>query len=377
MKADWGKLIIEKRFGAKQKAKARVQRSSVTEFGGIDKLSEELDLRNRKISGGRPSGAAEEFEEQNEVDLMVERLTPLLDMSMSIPPRVPHEGMAKELFVDVESRVFNLWRGQQASDVFERNIEIWRQLWITCERSDVVVQIVDARNPRFFLNDDIRRLYPGKEHVILANKADLSPRRIEIEGYRCFYYSALGDSNLAGFIQGFKGKTVGFVGYPNVGKSSTINLITNSKRVRVSQTPGKTRHIQTIQIEGGPWLLDCPGLVFPGHEKIDLILHGVLNVDQLLDLNSSMDYIVRFIGVGKLCRFYSVRGFYNDSRRSLGANYMSRMSEVKGWEVSKCLKTMIKDLVSGRIQYDKIEDDGPEAAFDWYEREIATEGKVL
>lgn len=32
---------------------------------------------------------------------------------------------------------------------FERNLEVWRQLWRVVERCDLVVQIVDARNPLF------------------------------------------------------------------------------------------------------------------------------------------------------------------------------------------------------------------------------------
>ena len=38
--------------------------------------------------------------------------------------------------------------------------------------------------------------------------------------------------------------TVGLVGYPNVGKSSTINCLLQEKRVSVSATPGKTKHFQ-------------------------------------------------------------------------------------------------------------------------------------
>lgn len=33
---------------------------------------------------------------------------------------------------------------------FEKNLNVWRQLWRVIERSDVVVQIVDARNPLVF-----------------------------------------------------------------------------------------------------------------------------------------------------------------------------------------------------------------------------------
>lgn len=38
--------------------------------------------------------------------------------------------------------------------------------------------------------------------------------------------------------------TIGLVGYPNVGKSSTINSILQDKKVSVSATPGKTKHFQ-------------------------------------------------------------------------------------------------------------------------------------
>lgn len=37
---------------------------------------------------------------------------------------------------------------------------------------------------------------------------------------------------------------VGLVGYPNVGKSSTINSLLTYKKVSVSATPGKTKHFQ-------------------------------------------------------------------------------------------------------------------------------------
>jgi hypothetical protein len=33
---------------------------------------------------------------------------------------------------------------------FEKNIEVWRQLWRVIEKSDIVVQIVDARNPLLY-----------------------------------------------------------------------------------------------------------------------------------------------------------------------------------------------------------------------------------
>lgn len=42
--------------------------------------------------------------------------------------------------------------------------------------------------------------------------------------------------------------TVGLVGYPNVGKSSTINTLLVNKKVSVSSTPGKTKHFQVFNM---------------------------------------------------------------------------------------------------------------------------------
>ena len=52
--------------------------------------------------------------------------------------------------------------------------------------------------------------------------------------------------------------TVGLVGYPNVGKSSTINTLLRQKKVPVSATPGCTKHFQ-VQGESLRWL-DFPGV---------------------------------------------------------------------------------------------------------------------
>jgi large subunit GTPase 1 len=60
---------------------------------------------------------------------------------------------------------------------FERNLEVWRQLWRVIERSDLVVQIVDARNPLLFRSEDLERYVKKvdarKENLLLVNKADM------------------------------------------------------------------------------------------------------------------------------------------------------------------------------------------------------------
>jgi len=70
---------------------------------------------------------------------------------------------------------------------FERNLEVWRQLWRVLERSHLVVQIVDARNPLGFRCEDLESYVKDVEgtegeagtgrdkrrSLLLINKADL------------------------------------------------------------------------------------------------------------------------------------------------------------------------------------------------------------
>jgi large subunit GTPase 1 len=70
---------------------------------------------------------------------------------------------------------------------FEKNIEVWRQLWRVLERSHLVVQIVDARNPLNFRCEDLESYVLDVEgpegeqgtgsglrrNLLLINKSDL------------------------------------------------------------------------------------------------------------------------------------------------------------------------------------------------------------
>ena len=60
---------------------------------------------------------------------------------------------------------------------FERNLEVWRQLWRVIERCDIVIQIVDARSPLLFRSEDLEdyvtTISPKKKNLLLINKADM------------------------------------------------------------------------------------------------------------------------------------------------------------------------------------------------------------
>ena len=84
------------------------------------------------------------------------------------------------------------------------------------------------------------------------------------------------------------------VGYPNVGKSSTINALFTSKKVVVSATPGKTKHFQTLILDDIVTLCDCPGLVFPSFASTreGMICDGILPIANMRDYISPMNLLL-------------------------------------------------------------------------------------
>lgn len=103
--------------------------------------------------------------------------------------------------------------------------------------------------------------------------------------------------------------TIGFVGYPNVGKSSTLNAIIGAKKVAVGSTPGKTKHFQTFHISESIILCDCPGLVFPSFAttKAEMVINGVLPIDQLREVQGPCGLITQTIPKFYLEAFYGIK----------------------------------------------------------------------
>jgi hypothetical protein len=119
--------------------------------------------------------------------------------------------MSKSEVDNNEKEAFLTWRRgfvaleenyDMALTPFEKNLEFWRQLWRVVEKSDVVVQVVDARNPLLYmsqsLQDYVKEVGSAKNNVILFNKADLLPKKVraawgkflDAQNVRCFFFAA-------------------------------------------------------------------------------------------------------------------------------------------------------------------------------------------
>lgn len=83
--------------------------------------------------------------------------------------------------------------------------------------------------------------------------------------------------------------SVGFIGYPNVGKSSIINTLRSKKVCKVAPIAGETKVWQYITLMRRIYLIDCPGVVYPSSETdTEKVLKGVVRVELI---NNPEDYI--------------------------------------------------------------------------------------
>lgn len=401
---------------------ARLNLQSVTEEDSLQEFLRTAELAGTEFAAEKLNiqfvnpksnvGILSDLERQT-MEKLIQENTEMLKIPRR--PKWTKDTTPDELHAN-EGREFLEWRRQLAllqekeglvMTPYEKNIEFWRQLWRVVEKSDVVVQIVDARNPLLFRSADlekyVKEVDANKQNLLLLNKADFLTDEqraywaeyFDKEGVRVAFFSAVepeeiaktnesddsegensdeseseddeedsseeeeklavdgikkkadeigaglaeiekaldsissGDEgqNTAPFeasskpeesvseaqslnknnpkvltrlelIEFFKvirrshpsaaGKDsviIGLMGYPNVGKSSTINALLQEKKVSVSATPGKTKHFQTLFLEKDLILCDCCGLVLPSFcfTKAEMVLNGILPIDQLRD----------------------------------------------------------------------------------------------
>ncbi|XP_035696454.1 large subunit GTPase 1 homolog [Branchiostoma floridae] len=159
--------------------------------------------------------------------------------------------------------------------------------------------------------------------------------------------------------------TVGLVGYPNVGKSSTINALLKCKKVPVSATPGRTKHFQTLYVDETLLLCDCPGLVMPTFvsTKAEMVVSGILPIDQMRDHLPPTSLVCRHIPRHVLERTYGVNlpapAEGEDPDRLPTANeLLNAYGAMRGFmtahgqpDTPRSARYILKDYVNGKLLY--------------------------
>lgn len=171
------------------------------------------------------------------------------------------------------------------------------------EMSDVIVYVLDARNPEETRSRQVEHAVlsnPEKRLIFVLNKADLIPTEVLKEwtktlgnifptlpliashaapNAKTFDHKALtSTATTNGLLQSLKTyaaasqlkrpMVVGIVGYPNVGKSSIINSLCarhggRAKVCPVGAQAGVTTVLRKVKVDGKLSVVDSPGIVFP------------------------------------------------------------------------------------------------------------------
>uniref|UniRef100_A0A671RUG6 Nucleolar GTP-binding protein 2 n=1 Tax=Sinocyclocheilus anshuiensis TaxID=1608454 RepID=A0A671RUG6_9TELE len=144
---------------------------------------------------------------------------------------------------------------------------IWGELYKVIDSSDVIIQVLDARDPMGTRSQSIesylKKEKSWKHLIFVLNKCDLIPTWVTLHSDK-------------------KQISVGFIGYPNVGKSSVINTLRSKKVCNVAPLAGETKVWQYITLMRRIFLIDCPGVVYPSDDsETDIVLKGVVQVEKI------------------------------------------------------------------------------------------------
>mmetsp|Transcript_23575 Transcript_23575/g.36362 ORF Transcript_23575/g.36362 Transcript_23575/m.36362 type:complete len:537 (-) Transcript_23575:14-1624(-) len=273
-----------------------------------------------------------------------------------------------------------------------------RELKKVVENADVILQVLDARDPmgsRAGAVEDLILSRSDKRMVLVLNKVDLVPKEAVSGWLNMLRRShptlaikaatmndgscsarAKGDNALKGSaavgVEGLlqlmknysrsigkkKGSiTVGVIGYPNVGKSSIINSLKRARAVGVSPRPGFTTSMQEVVLDKNIRLLDSPGIVFDDDDEkggVDVLLRNCVDTDALSDPVPAIKGLIERCSQESLLMTYCIPAFPpGDENIFLGMIAKKYGKVKKGGIPDKvaAAKHVLRDWNSGKVPF--------------------------
>ncbi|EZF35139.1 hypothetical protein H109_01444 [Trichophyton interdigitale MR816] len=267
---------------------------------------------------------------------------------------------------------------------------IWNELYKVIDSSDVIVHALDARDPEGTrcrsVEKYIQEEAPHKHLIFVLNKCDLVPTGVAAAWVRAlskeyptlaFHASinnSFGKGSLIQLLRQFsilhsdrKQISVGFIGYPNTGKSSIINTLRKKKVCTVAPIPGETKVWQYITLMKRIYLIDCPGVVPPSNNATeeDILLRGVVRVENVENPEQYIPAILKKTQQRHIERTYEIKGF-TDATEFLSILARKGGRLLKGGEpdVNSVAKMVINDFLRGKLPWytppPKADDAGDE-----------------
>lgn len=151
--------------------------------------------------------------------------------------------------------------------------------------------------------------------------------------------------------------SVGFIGYPNTGKSSIINTLRKKRVCTVAPIPGETKVWQYITLMKRIYLIDCPGVVPPSQSdsEEDILLRGVVRVENVEHPAQYVEAVLRRTQTRHIERTYEMKASeYNDDPiefLSILARKGGRLLKGGEPDVDGVAKMVLNDFLRGKIPW--------------------------
>ncbi|NXG19917.1 GNL3 protein, partial [Grallaria varia] len=273
-----------------------------------------------------------------------------------------------------------------------------RELNKVLEASDVVLEVLDARDPMGCRCPQLEQAVTcsggNKKLLLVLNKIDLVPKdnvekwlnylkkefptvafksatmmkdktveqvtkrraRVDLsKTSQCF-----GSKCLLKLLQEY-GKTqdkaiqVGVVGFPNVGKSSIINSLKGVRACNVGIARGVTKSVQIVHIDKQTKMLDSPSIIAdPSNSALALALRSVIDTEEpgSADMLEGVDAIINHCSKQQVMMHYSMPDFRNPEE------FLSLLAQKRGMlkkggvpDIDNIAKLVLCDWTGGKMSY--------------------------
>ncbi|KAI8604806.1 NUC091 domain-containing protein [Dissophora ornata] len=280
---------------------------------------------------------------------------------------------------NLTANVITDWIEEARDSVFQKgqSKRIWGELYKVIDSSDVVIHVLDARDPMGTrcsnVEYHIKKEARHKQLIFVLNKCDLVPTWVTAKwvktlskeyptlAFHASINNSFGKGSLIQLLRQFstlhsdkKQISVGFIGYPNTGKSSIINTLRGKKVCNVAPIPGETKVWQYITLMKRIYLIDCPGVVHPSttDTETDIVLKGVVRVENIKQPDDYIPELLNRVRPEYIQRTYEL-DHWEDSVDFLTQIAKRTGKLIKGGEadLGSVAKMILNDWLRGKIPY--------------------------